>query len=125
MAEQTNPPLRGLIPHLTVRGGKAAAEFYKKAFGAEELQRLDADDGKRQTTRSQLTPHQPGEFLMLATKRSSACVADCERNLSAPAASVGPVASGQVHRHRIDRRLHPFCLTVNRRGGIAIGGSHV
>ena len=47
MAEQTNPPLRGLIPHLTVRGGKAAAEFYKKAFGAEELQRLEADDGKR------------------------------------------------------------------------------
>ena len=26
-----------LVPHITVKGGRAAIEFYKKAFGAEEL----------------------------------------------------------------------------------------
>jgi PhnB protein len=47
MAETTNPPLRGVTPYLTVRGASDAVEFYKRAFGAIELQRMPAQDGKR------------------------------------------------------------------------------
>lgn len=37
-----------LIPHMTINdNAKAAIDFYKKAFGAEELARHDAEDGKR------------------------------------------------------------------------------
>ena len=41
-------PEGGLTPHLAIGGGKAAEaiEFYKKAFGAEELMRHAADDGR-------------------------------------------------------------------------------
>lgn len=47
MAEPTRPTLRGVTPYLTVRGAKEALEFYKRAFGAEEVMRMDAQDGKR------------------------------------------------------------------------------
>jgi PhnB protein len=38
----------GLTPHLAIGGGKCAQaiEFYKAAFGAEELMRHAADDGR-------------------------------------------------------------------------------
>ncbi|MEI7684737.1 MAG: VOC family protein [Planctomycetota bacterium] len=39
--------MEGLIPHLVCEGGAAAIEFYKKAFGAEEVGRMVAPDGKR------------------------------------------------------------------------------
>jgi uncharacterized glyoxalase superfamily protein PhnB len=35
-----------LTPHLVVRGGVQAIEFYKKAFGAEEIMRMPMPDGK-------------------------------------------------------------------------------
>src|SRR5262245_15661849 len=35
-----------LTPHLVVKGASKAIEFYKKAFGAEEVGRLNAPDGK-------------------------------------------------------------------------------
>jgi len=35
-----------LSPYLTVRGASDALEFYKKAFGATEICRLDMPDGK-------------------------------------------------------------------------------
>src|SRR4029453_12759798 len=40
-------PEGGLTPHLAIGGGRAkdAIEFYKAAFGAEELMRHAADDG--------------------------------------------------------------------------------
>jgi PhnB protein len=34
-----------VAPMLSVRGGAAAVEFYKQAYGATELFRLDGDDG--------------------------------------------------------------------------------
>ena len=37
----------GLVPHLVVSDGVGAVEFYKKAFGAEEVRRMPAEDGKR------------------------------------------------------------------------------
>jgi len=36
-----------VIPHLCVNDGPAAMEFYKKAFGATEVARMPAEDGKR------------------------------------------------------------------------------
>ena len=41
-------PETGLTPHLTIRDGRAAeaAEFYARAFGAEELMRHPSDDGR-------------------------------------------------------------------------------
>jgi PhnB protein len=42
-------PRGGVTPYLTIGGGGAseAAEFYKRALGAEEQFRMPADDGKR------------------------------------------------------------------------------
>lgn len=37
----------GLIPHLKCDRAADAIEFYKKAFGAEEVSRMPAPDGKR------------------------------------------------------------------------------
>ena len=49
MAQQDQGPADGITPHLTIRDGKAAdaIAFYAKAFGAEELGRHMAEDGKR------------------------------------------------------------------------------
>ena len=48
MQEQQGP-VGGVTAHLTIREGKAAdaIDFYSRAFGAEELGRHMADDGKR------------------------------------------------------------------------------
>jgi PhnB protein len=42
-------PTTGVTPHLSIpsRGGQAAIEFYQRAFGAEELRRIPAEDGER------------------------------------------------------------------------------
>ena len=38
--------LHSLTPHLVLNDASAAIEFYKKAFGAEEIARMPAPDGK-------------------------------------------------------------------------------
>lgn len=42
-------PTTGLAPHLTIpsRGGEAALEFYGRAFGAEIVRKMPAEDGER------------------------------------------------------------------------------
>lgn len=40
-------PTTGVTPHLAVDGAAAAIAFYEAAFGAEELSRMLADDGRR------------------------------------------------------------------------------
>ena len=42
-------PTGGVTPHLTIpsKGGLAAIEFYGRAFGAEEIMRMPAEDGER------------------------------------------------------------------------------
>ena len=40
-------PTSGVTPYLSVVGGKAAVDFYKRAFGAQEVFRNAADDGER------------------------------------------------------------------------------
>ena len=51
MAADQNPqgPTGGVAPHLTIpsRGGQAAVEFYQRAFGAEVLRTMPAEDGER------------------------------------------------------------------------------
>lgn len=37
---------KAIIPHLAVKGGVAALEFYKAAFGAEEVARMPTEDGR-------------------------------------------------------------------------------
>lgn len=47
--QSTNPVPAGMhtvTPHLVCAGAAEAIEFYKKAFGAEELNRLPGPDGK-------------------------------------------------------------------------------
>lgn len=47
-AVQKIPPgMENLIPHLVCDGCSEAIEFYKKAFGAEEVGRMPAPDGRR------------------------------------------------------------------------------
>ena len=43
MSEQVKS---GLIPHLVVKGGAKAIEFYKAALGAEEVCRMPTPDGR-------------------------------------------------------------------------------
>ena len=38
--------LSGIIPHLTVVGAAKAVDFYKQVFGAEEVMRMNAPDGR-------------------------------------------------------------------------------
>ncbi|MDN3921415.1 VOC family protein [Pelomonas sp. PFR6] len=40
------PPARGAIPYLVIKDAAAAIAFYQQVFGAEQLLRLDAPDGK-------------------------------------------------------------------------------
>ena len=47
MPQTTNERPVGVVPHLVVSNGAAAIDFYKKAFGAEEIMRMPAEDGKR------------------------------------------------------------------------------
>jgi PhnB protein len=47
MTDIPRAPSQGVIPHLNVKGAKKAIEFYKRAFGAEEVFAAPADDGER------------------------------------------------------------------------------
>ena len=49
MTPEQQGPTGGITAHLTIRDNRAAeaVDFYSKAFGAEELGRHLADDGKR------------------------------------------------------------------------------
>lgn len=40
-------PSNGLTPHLVVSDGQAAMDFYRRAFAAEEVYTMRADDGRR------------------------------------------------------------------------------
>ncbi len=47
MAEATSAIPVGVYPYLTVKGGKAALDFYTSAFGAAEEYRAYGEDGER------------------------------------------------------------------------------
>lgn len=40
-------PAAGLVPHLVVSNAAKAIDYYKQAFGATEVMRMPAKDGKR------------------------------------------------------------------------------
>ncbi|MET0545154.1 MAG: VOC family protein [Caulobacterales bacterium] len=48
MSENVNPAevQRGLFPHLICAGAAQAIDFYKNAFGAEEMMRMPGPDGR-------------------------------------------------------------------------------
>jgi uncharacterized glyoxalase superfamily protein PhnB len=47
-APTANPQmLGGIVPHILVDDANAASEFYQRAFGAIEVGRMPAQDGKR------------------------------------------------------------------------------
>ena len=43
----TPPTVTGVTPYINVQGASEASTFYQKAFGAKELMRMPAEDGKR------------------------------------------------------------------------------
>src|SRR5438552_10259054 len=45
-AQPIPPGCDRVIPHLTVKGAAEALEFYQRAFGAKEVMRMLAPDGK-------------------------------------------------------------------------------
>ena len=113
-----------LSPSLVVNDGAAAIEFYKNAFGAEELYRLvDPDNGK--IGHAELTIQ--GVLLMLASEypeiskspttlggtsvslglMSADAKADFERAVSAGAEVVRPLAE-QFYGHLAGRVRDPF-----------------
>lgn len=47
MAKVAGPPVPAVVPHITVEDAAAAIDFYKRAFGATEIARHPAPDGKR------------------------------------------------------------------------------
>ena len=47
MAQAQQAPSGGVTPHLSLEGGDAALDFYKRAFAAEELSKMYGQDGKR------------------------------------------------------------------------------
>ena len=48
MTEAPKPaPFVGVTPYLNVVGAASASEFYQRAFGAKEIMRMPAEDGKR------------------------------------------------------------------------------
>ena len=47
MPETNSQPISSLSPHIFVSNAAAAIDFYKRAFGAQELSRHGAPDGKR------------------------------------------------------------------------------
>ena len=107
---------------LSVRGGAAAVEFYKAAFGAIELHRVDAPDGSVVAQLSVdgaeywVSDESPAnlnfspESLGGCSVRMLLVVDDpdgvCDRAVAAGATLVVPVESG--HGWRIGRILDPF-----------------
>jgi uncharacterized glyoxalase superfamily protein PhnB len=47
MTEQNPAQITGVTPYINIEGASEASAFYQRAFGAKELMRLPADDGKR------------------------------------------------------------------------------
>jgi PhnB protein len=47
MEKQESRGVSKLSPHLVIDGAANAIEFYKKAFGAEEVFRMPAPDGRK------------------------------------------------------------------------------
>ena len=47
MTEQAAAPVGGAVPYLIVSDANGAIEFYKQAFGATEISRSPAPDGKK------------------------------------------------------------------------------
>lgn len=116
--------MRTVTPHLTCAGAADAIEFYKKAFGAVEMSRFPAPDGKLIHARIRigdsavmLVDEMPqwGAFGPKSLKGSSATIhlyvenadANFERALKAGAKSLIPIAD-QFWGDRYGKLEDPF-----------------
>jgi PhnB protein len=111
-----------IAPMLSVRRGKQAVEFYKTAFGATELFRIESDDGHVVVRLSvgagefwvaDESPEHKNfspETLGGGTARMLLVVEDPDavfaRAVAAGAASVSPI--GNQHGWRVGRVIDPF-----------------
>ena len=120
---QTEDQKTSISPMLSVRNGPKAVEFYKQAFGARELFRLDADNGDVvaqlavEEANFWLADESPEnknfspESLGGATVRMIMVVDDPDaafvRAIKAGATAVWPVAD-QPYGWRVGRLVDPF-----------------
>ncbi len=121
-SENAVDPGTSIAPMLSVRRGAAAVEFYKTAFGATELFRIDSDDGAVVARLSvgaaefwvadESPEHQnfSPETLGGGSARMVMIVEDpdaaFDRAVAAGAASVRPVSN--EHGWRLGRIVDPF-----------------
>ena len=122
--DRADGPQTGVVAQLSVRRGRAAVEFYKAAFGAEEVYRVGGSD-RHEAVVSQLAigtasfwvaDESPAhlnfspESLGGSTTRMLLVVADpdavVERAVAAGATEIRPV--GVEHGWRLGRILDPF-----------------
>ena len=73
MAEATSAIPVGVYPYLKVTGGKAAIDFYTRAFGATEEYRAYGEDGERTDERTKVRharrPQPPATAWVCAASR--------------------------------------------------------
>ena len=127
-SQRTKDQKMSISPMLSVRNGAKAVEFYKAAFGAGELFRLDAEDGAvfarlsvgesefwvadESPEHKNFSPESLGaEFRGGATVRMVMIVADpdaaFERAVKAGATAVWPVEDKE-YGWRVGRIVDPF-----------------
>lgn len=125
MSEQPSPPSAfrtAITATLSVRGGARAVDFYRAAFGAVEVYRVQSDDGSVVARLSVegaefWVADEAPEFLNYSPETLGGCSARmllvvedpdavCARAVSAGAAEIVPVGDG--HGWRLGRVVDPF-----------------
>ncbi len=124
MAERARPSgfRTAITATLSVRGGGRAVEFYKAAFGAEEVYRVESDDGAVVARLSVdgaefWVADEAPESLNFSPETLGGCTARmllvvedpdaaCTRAIAAGAVEVVPVA--EEHGWRLGRVVDPF-----------------
>ncbi|NBD27127.1 VOC family protein [Paenibacillus glycinis] len=117
--DRNRPFVTSIAPWLSVRDAAAALDFYKAAFGAEELYRLADDDGKpaiaelaigeagfwlQEDPDSSPGPEDKGSVHMILTVGDPDAV--FRQAVAAGATELAPVGEG--HGWRIGRIADPF-----------------
>lgn len=94
--QQQNPPpgFHSVTPYLFVRGAAEAIEYYKQAFGAEEVFRMDAPDGSIIHAEIQIGDSR----VMLADENP-------DMGVTSPASLNGTSASFLIYVENVDERF--------------------
>lgn len=94
--QQQNPPpgFHSVTPYLFVRGAAEAIEYYKQAFGAEEVFRMPGPDGKIMHAEIQIGDSR----VMLADENP-------DMGVTSPASLNGTSASFLIYVENVDERF--------------------